>query len=291
MLSYDTIFYRGDNMKKWFNKQTIIAFILGAFLFSVADVGAASFYQFALSTDTLYVDGIKVDKPLYGYNGSNYLPLRATADVLGLNVAYNNKRINLTSPKTDIESVSQNVESCVLIRIYSTDNVNTAKLAGTASGAMLDNGIIVTNKHVLDFGKMYGIQYNDTSSEMNYTATQSYSINTNLDIGFLKSPMPGKAVKIGDSSKLRIGQDVVIISSPGGLKNNITKGIVSGLSDQKDGQIIQVNADISRGASGGGIFNMNGELIGILAAGLTEDMKYNYVIPINSIKPLIEGLK
>lgn len=278
-------------MKKWLNKQTITVFIITALVFGGVSVGASALYQFTLSTDSLYVDGIKVEKPLYKFNGTNYPSLRSTAEILGLDIGYTPGRIDLTSPKTGIEAVAKNVESCVLIRVYSTTDPATARLVGTASGVVIKDGIIITNKHVTGAGVMFGIQYQDTAAGIDYKTTEILPIDTNLDIGFIKSPMPAKAVKIGDSDKLLIGQDIVTISSPGGLKNNVTKGIVSGLSDQKNGQTIQVNADIGKGASGGAVFDMNGELIGIIAAGLAEDMKFNYTIPINSIKPLLDNLK
>lgn len=278
-------------MKKWINKQTVISFILGAILFSGVGVGAASYYQFALSANALYVNGERVDKPLYIYQNTNYIPLRAAADTLGLNVSVEGKRIDLTNKPTGIEVVAKNAESCVLIRVYSTTDPATAQLVGTASGVVISDGIIVTNKHVLDAGKMYGIQYNDTQAEVDYKTIERYSVETSLDIGFIRSPVKGKAAKLGDSSKVIMGQKVLAISSPGGLKNNISEGYISGLSDDKDGQTIQINADINKGSSGGGLFNIGGELTGVIANMLADDKNYHYVIPINNIKPLIEKLK
>ena len=139
----------GDFMKKWINKQTIISFILGAILFSGVNVGAATLYQFALSTDILYINGAKVDKPLYIYQDSNHIPLRAGAETLGLDVAYNKGRIDLTSPRTDLETVSENVVSCVLIRVYDSTDESTRKLIGTASGVIVSDGIIVRRRDFL----------------------------------------------------------------------------------------------------------------------------------------------
>lgn len=278
-------------MKKWVNKQTIAAFMLGAILFSGVSVGAATCFQFTLSPFALYVNDEKVDEPLYIYENSNYIPLRAASEAFDMNVKVEGKRIDISSKPTGIEEVAKNVESCVLIRVYSTADPVTAELVGTASGVVITDGIIVTNKHVLEAGKMYGIQFNDTPAGLDYKVTETYTVNTNLDIGFIKSPVNVATVEIGDSDETSIGQDVIAISSPGGLKNNTAKGIVSGLSDDIDGQTMQINADINRGSSGGGIFNMQGELIGIVCSGLDEDYRYNYVIPINNIKPLLDKIE
>lgn len=285
------VFLEGDFVKKWVNKQTVISFILGAILFSGVGVGAASYYQFALSQNILYVDGAKVDKSLYIYQDTNYIPLRAAAETLGMDVDVEGKRIDLTSKPTGIEVVAKNADSCVLIRIYSTDNPSTAKFVGTASGVVIADGVIVTNKHVLDAGKMYGIQYNDTPAGINYKVTERYAVDTDLDIAFIKSPVRAKSASIGDSNKAKRGQEIAVISSPGGLKNQITEGYISGLSDDNDGQTIQINADINRGSSGGGLFDMSGDLIGINANMLADEKGYHYVIPINDITPLLGQIK
>ena len=280
---------------KWLNKQNIISFILGAILFSGVGVGAASYYQFTLSENTLYVNNARVDKPLYIYQNSNYIPLRAAAETLGLDVSVEGKRIDLSDKPTDIEAVAKNAESCVLIRVYSTTDPATAQLVGTASGVVITDGVIVTNKHVLDAGKMYGIQYNDTSAGLDYKVNERYTVDTNLDIGFIKSPVTIKAVKIGDSDNLKIGEKLVSISSPKGIKNTIDECLFSGFIDLTDNNITQRYISISEssmveGSSGGAVFNIKGEVIAIGRGGFNESKNEN-AIPINDIKPLLEKLK
>ena len=280
-------------MKKWINKQTIISFIVGAILFSGVGVGAASYYQFALSENTLYVNNARVDKSLYIYQNSNYIPLRAAAETLGLDVSVEGKRIDLTDKPTGIEAVAKNAESCVLIRVYSTTDPATAKLVGTASGVVISDGIIVTNKHVLDAGKMYGIQYNNTQTGLDYKTIERYSIDTTLDIGFIKSPVTVKAVKIGDSDKIISGQKIITIGSPIGYKNTVSEGLIASteLREKSDGKYIQASIELKSGTSGGGMFNVNSELIGITTMASNDDKKIGFVVPINDIKPLLEKLK
>lgn len=285
----------GDIMKKWLNKQTVISFILGAILFSGVGVGAASYYQFSLSGYTLYVDNLKVNNPLYMYQGYNYIPLGAAAKALNLDVTITGKRIDLANKPTDIEEVAKNTESCVLIRVYSTTDPATAKLVGTASGVLIKDGIIVTNKHVLDAGKMYGIQYYDTPAGLDYKTTETYKIDTNLDIGFIKSPVSKKAVKIGDSDKLKVGEKLINISSPKGIINVVDECTFSGIKTLEDnGQIKNYiylsDSTMDYGSSGGAVFNMRSELVAINQGGYNE-MESNHSIPINDIKPMLDKLK
>lgn len=254
---------------------------------------AASQYIFELSTDKLFIEGKEVNRELFKYNGSNYIPLRAAAETLGVDVAYIPGRIDLTSKKTDLEkAIQKNIGSCVMIRVYDSTDVNTAKYIGNGSGVILEGGIILTAKHVLDAGKMYGIQFNDTPSDREFRTTKRYTINSSLDIAFLESPVPtNNVVTLGDSSTLNIGEKIFTISSPGALKNNISEGMISGLTDYKDGNSIQITAKAGGGSSGGGIFSLNGDLIGIYVSNLAASNDYHFVVPINNIKPILEQIK
>lgn len=191
-----------------------------------------------------------MDKPLYIYQDTNFIPLRAAAEALDMDVSVKGKRIDLTSKLTGIEVVAKNADSCVLTRIYSTTDPGTAQLVGTASGVVIADGIIATNRHVHGAGKMYGIQYNDTPAELDYKVTERYSLDTDLDIGFIKSPVTIKAVKIGDSDNLKIGKKLVSISSPKGIKNTIDECLFSGFIDLTDNNMTQRYVSVSEKRNG-----------------------------------------
>ena len=86
----------------------------------------------------------------------------------------------------------------------------------------------------------------------------------------------------GDSDAAQIGEAVVAIGSPLGLQNTVSTGIISA---RRDGYL-QTTAPISHGSSGGALFNMTGQVIGITSAGMEEGANLGFAIPINEVKSL-----
>ena len=89
-------------------KKSCIGFIFGAILMLSVNVAADTYYQFAKSENTLYVDGTKIEMPLYNYQYTNYASIRAVAEALGLDIKVTDKRIDFISPLTDLETVVKN---------------------------------------------------------------------------------------------------------------------------------------------------------------------------------------
>jgi tetratricopeptide (TPR) repeat protein len=101
------------------------------------------------------------------------------------------------------------------------------------------------------------------------------------------------AVKIGDIAKMNIGEKVYVISSPQGLENTISDGILSGIRDIEgtNKKILQITAPVSKGSSGGAVFNKDGEIIGIATFIIEEAQNLNFAMPVNVIKGKIESKK
>ncbi|HPF56757.1 MAG TPA: trypsin-like peptidase domain-containing protein, partial [Clostridiales bacterium] len=119
------------------------------------------------------------------------------------------------------------------------------------------------------------------------------------DVALLKIDATGlTAAKIGDSSTLRVGDDTIVIGNPlGELQGTVTTGIISALEREieLDGTtftVLQTDAAVNPGNSGGGMFDSNGELIGIVIAKTSETgvEGLGFVLPINSVKPVVEEL-
>jgi len=273
--------YAGDFMKKWINKQTIIAFVLGAFLFS-GSVGAATLYQFMATNDSLFVDGKQAKKPMYKYDGTNYVPLRAAAEILGVDVKYANNRADLISPKTDLETVVKNCkDSCVMIYAY-----KDGKMAGQGSGFVY-NGYVVTAKHVTDLGDKYDIFIDD--SLYGVTVTSTVKLNTTLDVSVIDAKLTQPSVKLGNSDKLTEGEKLVSITSPKGVQNTIDECVNSGFAYVDTGTYLTISeSNMTYGSSGGGIFDYSSRLIAMTKSG---DGGGNLAIPINDLKPTLEKLK
>ncbi|ODT08069.1 MAG: serine protease [Mesorhizobium sp. SCN 65-20] len=139
------------------------------------------------------------------------------------------------------------------------------------SGFIIDaeQGIVVTNNHVIADADEIEVNFPD-GSKLKATLVGT---DTKTDIAVLKidpKVKPLTAVKFGDSNKMRIGDWVMAIGNPFGLGGSVTVGIISARNrDINSGpydDFIQTDAAINRGNSGGPLFNMNGEVIGINTA-------------------------
>jgi len=170
---------------------------------------------------------------------------------------------------------------------------------GAGSGWIIDeNGIIVTNSHVVDGAESISVTLDDGRTfmvDLNAVATDPLNDLAVLKIDAENLP----AADIGDSSALMVGDWVVAIGNSLGLGISATSGIVSGLeislpvsSGQILDDLVQTDAPINPGNSGGPLVNMKGEVIGItsikIAAVGVEGL--GYAISINEAIPIIEEL-
>lgn len=172
------------------------------------------------------------------------------------------------------------------------------KLNSLGSGFIIDPaGYIVTNYHVIDKAEEITVQLNDNSRH----EAKVIGSDKKSDIAILKIEA-GKelpAVTFGDSSKSRVGDWVLAIGNPFGLGGTVTAGIISATSrDINSGPFddyIQTDAAINRGNSGGPMFNLEGEVIGINTAIFSPmgvgNIGIGFAVPSNMALPVIEQLK
>lgn len=150
---------------------------------------------------------------------------------------------------------------------------------GAGSGVIIDeNGYLLTNNHVIE-DDSYGIADKITvrlTDGSEYEATL-IGTDTDTDIAVLKIDAEGLvAAEIGTSSGLSVGEEVVIIGNPlGTLGGTVTNGIISALDREitvgnETMNLLQTNAAVNPGNSGGGMFNLAGELVGIVNAKYSE---------------------
>lgn len=162
-----------------------------------------------------------------------------------------------------------------------------------------DDGVIVTNRHVVgDLGVRYSVV---TKDGQKYEVKRIYR-DPVLDLAIVKVDASGlKALNMGDSSKLKVGQTAIAIGNAlGRLTNTVTTGVVSGLgravsagdpfvgSVERLENLIQTDAAINPGNSGGPLLNSSGEVIGVNVATTEGAQNIGFTIPINSIKPIID---
>lgn len=259
--------------------------------YSVSRIKEAYFNeQIKINVNGEYINSIPVTVTEEGQQyGRNYVSAADIASALGAEVEWDgqSKTINIRQKKepTVNDVVEKVKEGCVLIRVYDENN----NLIGVASGIAYDK-YIITCKHVL-IGKKYGITYDYMDFDKGIIVDEVIKADTNIDIGFLKSPYDPKTIKIGDSSKVKIGESIVTISSPKGLINTIEQGIVSALRNTKEGYHIQSNAKTYPGSSGGGVFNMNGELIGIVTGDIDGHNELSIALAASEVREVLSKLK
>ena len=163
------------------------------------------------------------------------------------------------------------------------------------SGFIIDaKGIVVTNNHVIRGAEDIFVRVN---GDKDYKAKVIGS-DPGMDLAVLKIESDDKfvPVKLGNSDIARIGDWVIAIGNPFGLGGTVTAGIISarnrsiGLSRYED--YIQTDASINQGNSGGPLFNMKGEVIGINTAilGQSGSIGIGFAIPSNSAKKVISQL-
>jgi serine protease Do len=157
------------------------------------------------------------------------------------------------------------------------------------------DGYILTNAHVVNGGKKIKVKTND-KQELD---AKLIGVDTKTDIALIK--VDGKnlnAVKVGDPSKLEVGEWVAAIGAPFGFDNSVTQGIVSakGRSLPTDSYVpfIQTDVPINPGNSGGPLFNLNGEVVGINSQIYSRSGGYmgiSFSIPIDIAMSISNQLK
>jgi serine protease Do len=161
------------------------------------------------------------------------------------------------------------------------------------------DGLVLTNRHVVsDTQADYSVI---TNSGQEYPVRQIYQ-DPNNDLAILKIDASNlDPIKLGDSSRLRLGETVVAIGTPlGEFTNTVTQGIISGLGRgivagsryegyvEKLDNVIQTDAAINPGNSGGPLINSLGEVIGINTAVSQEGQNIGFAIPVNVVRQLLE---
>ncbi len=165
------------------------------------------------------------------------------------------------------------------------------------SGFIIDSaGIVVTNNHVISEADEVTVILNDGAR----LKAEVIGKDQKTDIALLrvKTDRPLKAVKFGDSEKLRLGEWVIAIGNPFSLGGTVTAGIVSARNrDINSGpydNYIQTDAAINRGNSGGPLFNLAGEVIGVNTAIISPSggsIGIGFAVPSKTALPVIDQLK
>ncbi len=157
------------------------------------------------------------------------------------------------------------------------------------SGFLFDTaGHIVTNAHVAEGASKILV----TLSTGKVVAARVIAVHPKVDLALIKvtPPFPLQKARIGDSSKLQVGEWVLAVGNPFGLGSSVSEGIVSGkerfLGLGPNDNFIQTSAAINPGNSGGPLFNMAGEVIGVNTAIIASGKGIGFAIPSDYVSEL-----
>jgi serine protease Do len=172
------------------------------------------------------------------------------------------------------------------------------KVSSLGSGFVIDpGGLVVTNNHVIEGADEIVVNFTDGKS-LKVTKILGHDPKTDLALLKVEPKTPLKAVTFGDSAKMRVGDWVMAIGNPFGLGGSVTVGIISATRrDINAGpydDFLQTDAAINRGNSGGPLFNMDGEVVGVNTAIISPSggsIGIGFAVPSNSAVLVLDQLK
>lgn len=205
--------------------------------------------------------------------------------------------ISTTHDKNEPGDEGRDIDNAIETNVNSIFNAPKTNKVSLGSGFIIDeNGYIITNNHVIDKAKSISVVFSDnTTIEAKLIGRDA---KTDLALIKIDAKHKLKPVKFGDSDKIRIGDWILAIGNPFGLGGSVTAGIISAKSrDIESGPydtFIQTDASINQGSSGGPMFNLKGEVIGINTAIFSTNggsMGIGFAIPVNLADFVIKQLK
>ena len=184
------------------------------------------------------------------------------------------------------KGLSKSSESVITIYAYDKNN----KFLGYASGFFINaDGYVITSQHVIEGAARAYAVYKEKE---NFDIDSVVASDPGKDIAIIKAravDMP--SLKLGNSDNAEIGNEIYTIGAPQGLLNTVSKGIISQIRYLRGVKIIQIDAPISPGSSGGPLLNKDLQVIGINFAYFKEGQNLNFAIPVNYIKALLKKSK
>ena len=166
---------------------------------------------------------------------------------------------------------------------------NDQCIKGGSGVIISDKGYVLTNLHVVNGGRYYGILLEE-ETDVFYT-DELIKYHQGFDLAVLRMNKHRTPIPISQNPKgLVRGQKVVAIGSPLGLFNSVSDGIISGFRTLEMVSMIQFTAPVSHGSSGGALLDMYGDLIGLITGGFDDGQNLNLAVDYNTIFQFVRGL-
>jgi hypothetical protein len=187
-------------------------------------------------------------------------------------------------PVQSIPAIAKSANGAIVTIITALDDKPIAQGTGFL---VRPDGVIVTNYHVIENGNVAVVKFPDGTV---LSVDGVLAADKVRDLAIIK--IHGKTFRtltLGNSDQIQVGEEVIAIGNPLSLESTVSNGIVSGMRTSKEqgGEFLQTTAPISPGSSGGPLFNMLGEVVGINTMYLEGGENLNFAIPINDAKRLL----
>jgi hypothetical protein len=186
----------------------------------------------------------------------------------------------------DSAEITKRVAPAVVLIKGTTD---TGEILGTGF-IISSDGKIATNLHVVETLKNGGVQL---ASGEKFDSFSILAFDSRKDIAIIKIPgfdLP--TVALGNSNSVQVGEPVLAVGSPLGLQGTVTTGVVSSLRDDPAGggfKVLQTDASVNPGNSGGPLVNRQAEVIGIVTFKIRGGENLNFAVPINYLRGLADS--
>ena len=186
--------------------------------------------------------------------------------------------------RKDIPAIAKSANGAIVTIVMAN---NDEPIALGTGFLVSPDGVIVTNYHVIKTGNVAVVKFPDGTI---LPVDGVLAIDKFRDLAIIKihgKPFP--TLTLGNSDQIQVGEGVVAIGNPLGLELTVSSGIVSGIrtDEKQEGKLLQTTAPISHGSSGGPLFNMSGEVVGINVMFLEGGESLNFAIPINDAQRLL----
>ena len=190
-------------------------------------------------------------------------------------------------PRKDTATIAKEAKGAVVSIVMADKGGNPI---AQGSGFLVSrDGWVVTNYHVIKSGSSAVIKLPDGPV---FVVDGVLAFDKDRDVAVIKAHGNNfQTVVLGDSDRLEVGEEVVAIGSPLSLESTVSNGIVSGIRSDGEGagrKLLQITAPISHGSSGGALFNLVGEVVGITSSGIQSGENLNFAVPINDAKRLLQ---
>jgi S1-C subfamily serine protease len=184
------------------------------------------------------------------------------------------------------------------ISVYDTANKTVVSIStlvngapSSGSGVIIDtSGLIITSSHVIGASNLVSVSL-EGGQRLKGKVIARISDKTDLALIQIQAPIPLMAIKLGDSTQVKVGQRVLAIGNPYGFERTLTSGIVSRIDKLRNR--LQTDAAINPGNSGGPLLDTQGYLIGINQSiynpeGNRSNIGIGFAVPINTVKDFVK---